>query len=97
MKPLLMLDARTVTAMWTGAISGVGMKYMAKDNTSTVGFIGTGDQGWSHFQAELIITTTTSITPVIPDSNNIDLSGKHFAGSGAFKTHMQEIFDEIIK
>src|SRR5690625_1973662 len=37
MKPLLLLDARTITAIRTGAISGVGMKYMAADNTSTVG------------------------------------------------------------
>ncbi|HLR52781.1 MAG TPA: ornithine cyclodeaminase family protein [Candidatus Avamphibacillus sp.] len=145
MKPLLMLDARTITAIRTGSISGVGMKYMAKDNASTVGVIGTGDQGWSHFQAacavrpiktalinnrsperlekfiekaqkkfpditfksasqvevlkqsELIITTSTSVDPVLPEIEGIDLSGKHFAGAGAFKPNMQEIPDYIIK
>ena len=145
MKPLLLLDARTITAIRTGAISGVGMKYMAADNTSTVGVIGTGDQGWSHLQAacavrpiktalinnrsperlerfiakavkkfpdiefksanqgeilqeaELIITTSTSINPVLPEIKDIDLSGKHFAGSGAFKSNMQEIPDYIIE
>src|SRR5699024_8858280 len=51
MKPLLFMDARKVTAMRTGAISGVGMKYMSKPESSTIGVIGTGDQGWSHLEA----------------------------------------------
>lgn len=51
MNPLITMDARTITAMRTGAISGVGTKYLAHENAETVGIIGTGDQGWSHFQA----------------------------------------------
>lgn len=145
MKPLLLLDARTITAIRTGALSGVGMKYMAEPQASTVGVIGTGDQGWSHLRAacavrpiknvlinnrskdrlrkfiakaretfpdinfmestpneilhkgDIIITTTTSSEPVLPKVEDIDLSGKHFAGSGSFKSHMQEIPDYIIK
>jgi len=145
MKPLAIMDARTITALRTGAVSGVGMKYLAASDTDTVGVIGTGDQGWSHLQAacsvrqikrvlvynrskerlhsfmekaerqfpsicfeisnpktilkeaQLIITTTTSTDPVIPYDGSVDLTGKHFAGSGAFKSFMQEIPDAIIK
>jgi len=145
MSPLILLDARTITALRTGAISGVGMKYMAKDDISTIGLIGTGDQGWSHLlaavavrpiktvlinnrspkrldlflkkaikkfpsiefklsnqeqilrESELIITTSTSVNPVLPELKDIDLTGKHFAGSGAFKSNMQEIPDYIIE
>lgn len=145
MEPLILLDARMITALRTGAISGIGMKYMSADDTSTIGLIGTGDQGWSHLQAacavrpvkralinnrskerlenflkkarkcfpeiefkpanpneilheaELIITTSTSIEPVLPIDDKVDLSGKHFAGSGAFKPNMQEIPDYIIE
>ncbi|MEH7122325.1 ornithine cyclodeaminase family protein [Bacillus sp. JJ1773] len=145
MKPLAILDARTITAMRTGAVSGLGMKYLASNETSTIGIIGTGDQGWSHLQAacavrkvhralvynrsverldsfvekakrefpsihfeisepetilkesQVIITTTTSTDPVIPYDGKVDLTGKHFAGSGAFKSFMQEIPDAIIK
>lgn len=145
MKPILLLDARTITAIRTGAISGIGMKYMARDSASTVGVIGTGDQGWTHLLAactvrpvttayiynrssrrleafikkarskfpniqfivgtqeeilqksEIIITTTTSKDPVLPEMKGIDLSGKHFACSGAFKYDMQEIPDYIIE
>ena len=37
--------------MRTGAVSGLGMKYLASDETETIGIIGTGDQGWSDLQA----------------------------------------------
>ena len=145
MKPLVIMDARTITAMRTGAISGLGMKYLASNETETIGIIGTGDQGWSHLQAacavrsvkrvlvynrskerldifiekakkeyptirfdssdpatilkeaQIIITTTTSTNPVIPYDGQVDLTGKHFAGSGAFKSFMQEIPDSIIR
>ena len=145
MKPLVIMDARTITAMRTGAVSGVGMKYLASNETNTIGVIGTGDQGWSHLQAacavrpvkrilvynrsrerlnhfiekakkayptirfeisdpktivkeaQIIITTTTSTNPVIPYDGEVDLAGKHFAGSGSFKSYMQEIPDTIIK
>ncbi len=145
MKPLVIMDARTISAMRTGAISGLGMKYLASNETDTIGIIGTGDQGWSHLEAacavrpiqkvlvynrskerleqfmekakekyssirfevsdpatilkeaQMIITTTTSTEPVIPYDGQVDLTGKHFAGSGAFKSFMQEIPDSIIK
>lgn len=145
MNPLITMDARTITAMRTGAISGVGTKYLAHENSETVGIIGTGDQGWSHFQAtcavrpikkaliynrserrqndfidkvkkhhpqmeievaeperlveesDVICLTTTSKNPVIPELDNMNLSHKHFSGSGAFKSSMQEISTSIIK
>ncbi len=148
MNPLITMDARIITAMRTGALSGVGTKYLAHENAETVGIIGTGDQGWSHFQAtcavrpikkaiiynrserrlndfmdkvkkhypqievevaeptqlveesDVICLTTTSKNPVIPelyDLKNENLSNKHFSGSGAFKSDMQEIPTSIIK
>lgn len=51
MKSLGLFDAGTITAMRTGAASGLSMKYLAKKQAKTVGIIGTGDQGWSHLQA----------------------------------------------
>ncbi len=145
MKPLAVYDARTITAMRTGAISGLSIKYLANKSATKLGIIGAGDQAWSHLQAacavrpieevyvtsrsqdrlnafvekikteykdlhveitpvealvekaDIICTTTTSVEPVIPDDLQIDLTGKHFAACGAFKAHMQEIPDSIIK
>lgn len=145
MKPLGLFDARSITALRTGAISGLSMKYLAKKEASRVGVIGTGDQGWSHLQAacavrpikevfvhnrspermesfierakrhfsgvtikplpvrelvdqaDIIILTTTSDDPVMPDDEDLDLKGKHIAAAGAFKPHMQEIPDAVIR
>lgn len=55
MEPLVTMDARTITAMRTGAVNGLGIKYLASDKTKTIGIIGTGDQGWSHLQAALSV------------------------------------------
>ncbi|NEU31284.1 ornithine cyclodeaminase family protein [bacterium LRH843] len=143
MEPLGVFDARTITAMRTGAVSGLSIKYLAKKSANKVGIIGTGDQGWSHLQAacavrpieevfvynrsrerlntfierikkqfshvkvhatsieelveeaDILCMTTTSKDPVIPD--HIDMTGKHIAASGAFKSFMQEIPDAVIK
>ncbi|MGM7719311.1 ornithine cyclodeaminase family protein [Metabacillus sp. Hm71] len=145
MEPLGVFDARTITALRTGAVSGLGMKYLSNKLAQKVGVIGTGDQGWSHLkaacavrqieevlvnnrsfdrmeefittakkhfpnikikastveelveEAEIIITTTTSKDPVIPENLNVDMAGKHFAASGSFKPFMQELPDSIIK
>lgn len=144
MKPLLLLDASSITAIRTGAISGLSIQYLAKKEASVAGIIGTGDQGWSHLQAvcevrpikkvllnnrsqeklerfikrakkkypevefikstphqiledaEIIITTTTSMTPVLPDTNGISLAGKHIVGAGSYRSVMQEIPNDII-
>lgn len=145
MEPLGFFDARSITALRTGAVSGLSIKYLSNENATKVGIIGTGVQGWSHLQAacavrpirevyvynrssermehfikqakayfkniniraasvrelveqaDIIVTTTTSEQPVIPDDININLEGKHIASSGSFKPSMQELPDFIIK
>ncbi|MFS0823834.1 ornithine cyclodeaminase family protein [Bacillus sp. 1P02SD] len=145
MEPLGLFDARTITALRTGAVSGLSMKYLAAKSAKKVGVIGTGDQGWSHLQAacavrpieevyvhnrsadrmnhfieetqkhfhhlkikaapveelvaeaDIIITTTTSKDPVIPENLPVNMCGKHIAASGSFKPIMQELPDSIIK
>ncbi|MFE5430735.1 ornithine cyclodeaminase family protein [Peribacillus simplex] len=145
MEQLGIFDARTITALRTGAVSGLGMKYLSNNSAKTVGVIGTGDQGWSHLKAacavrsikeifvfnrsiermegfihkaeqyfpqikitsssveqlvensDIIITTTTSKDPVIPENLDVNMTGKHIAASGSFKSFMQEVPDSIIK
>lgn len=145
MEPLLLLDAGSITAIRTGAISGLSIRYLAKDDARIAGIIGTGAQGWTHLQAvcetrpiekilldnrnqeklelfierakqkypdmefiksnpldilkkaDIIITTTTSTTPVLPDANGISLAGKHFIGAGSYRSVMQEIPNDIIE
>jgi ornithine cyclodeaminase/alanine dehydrogenase-like protein (mu-crystallin family) len=39
-------DAKTITAMRTGAITGVSSRYLARQDASTVGLVGCGAQGY---------------------------------------------------
>ncbi|WNF38627.1 ornithine cyclodeaminase family protein [Bacillaceae bacterium IKA-2] len=143
MEPLALMDAQEITALRTGALGGISMKYLAADNASTIGIIGTGVQGFSHLQAacavrpiscvliysrneenvnhfikkvnsvfpeleiaytnveeliiksDIIVTATSSKTPVLSEVAAKYLVGKHIVGCGSFQPSMQEIPDYI--
>ncbi|MFC7321653.1 ornithine cyclodeaminase family protein [Halobacillus campisalis] len=145
MEPLLMCDAMPITALRTGALGGLGMKYLSKEGASSLGIIGTGTQGWSHLQSacavrpiqhvkvfnrsqdklsafiekardafpslhieqasledlvhesDLIVTTTTSEKPVLPELDASSYKGKQVVGVGSFRPSMQEIPDNVLK
>lgn len=45
-KPLAILDGQAVTAYRTGAVGGVGIRYLSRKGCKTVGIIGAGTQGF---------------------------------------------------
>jgi alanine dehydrogenase len=49
--PLAMMDANFMTAIRTGATSGVAMKYMSRPDSAVLGIIGSGSEARSHVQA----------------------------------------------
>ncbi|WP_181348006.1 ornithine cyclodeaminase family protein [Thalassobacillus sp. CUG 92003] len=145
MVPLFMCDAMAITSLRTGALGGLGMKYLARKNADTLGIIGTGTQGWSHLQSalvardiktvhifnrtedkayqfktqaeqafpdvtfhvstievlasqsDIIVTTTTSSSPVLPQLDTSQWKGKLIVGVGSFRPAMQEISDHVLK
>lgn len=134
-----------MTALRTGAISGLGIEYLAKESADSIGIVGTGVQGWSHFIAamavrnikkvylynrsseklnsfknkvqsefphlevfttnieeliqfsEIIVTTTTSHTPLLPDLQSNEWKGKLIVAVGSFKPSMQELPNQLLK
>lgn len=144
MEPLFMCDAMAITSLRTGALGGLGMKYLAREDAETLGIIGTGTQGWSHLQSavaarnikhvhifnrteekayqfklkaeeefpevrftvstvnelvkhsDIVVTTTTSTTPVLPELKASDWKGKLVVGVGSFRPSMQEISDQVL-
>lgn len=145
LEPLAIMDAQEITALRTGALGGISMKYLADEDASTLGIIGTGVQAFSHLQAacvvrpirnvfiysrseenvnryiekvnrvfpelkvayidveelikrsDIIVTATSSKTPVLPEVPIEALAGKHIVGCGSFRPYMQEIPDYIFK
>jgi len=49
--PLAIMDGTYLTDMRTGAAGGVAVKYLARKNARTVGFVGTGNQARSQLMA----------------------------------------------
>ena len=144
-KPLVIMDGKTITSLRTGAVGGVGVRHLSKENATSVGIIGAGIQGYyqilyacatrkiknvliydafitdlTHFvdslkkalnddsiivtackdtvellsKSDIVITATTSNTPVIPNDASL-LKGKCFIGIGSYKPTMREYPDAI--
>jgi len=49
--PLVVMDGTLISAMRTGAVSGVGAKYLAREDVTTVGLIGAGVQSRTQLMA----------------------------------------------
>jgi alanine dehydrogenase len=49
--PLATMDANFMTAIRTGATSGVAMKYMTRPDSAVLGIVGSGSEARSHVQA----------------------------------------------
>jgi ornithine cyclodeaminase/alanine dehydrogenase-like protein (mu-crystallin family) len=58
---LAIIEAGRLGQLRTGAASGVATKYMARDNASTVGVIGTGNQAETQLEAVCHVHEFTSI------------------------------------
>jgi len=52
--PLAIMDAVWITAMRTGAVTGLSAKYLANKDSETVGIIGTGVQGRTNLEALML-------------------------------------------
>ncbi|MDA3778742.1 MAG: ornithine cyclodeaminase family protein [Bacteroidales bacterium] len=144
-KPLAVVDGAKLTAMRTGAVGSIGVKYLTDKSADTLCIVGAGIQGFHQAlfacsqrpiktvyvvdnnisnaqklknqlskyypdieviptsdikfavqKSEIIITATTSKTPVIPD-DPIILKGKTFIGIGSFKSDMQEFPNSLFR
>lgn len=142
-EPLALLNGAALTAIRTGAVGAIGVKHTSPENSTKLGIIGTGIQGFTQAifassirpvreilvydrneekakefiielkkalpnieisicsesetlveQSEIIICTTSSQTPVIPDNSDL-LKGKSFIGIGSYKPDMREFPDAL--
>jgi len=141
--PAAVMDAAALTAMRTGAVGALGLKYITPAGVDSVGIVGAGVQGawqaitacavrpirtvfalrrsaaaFERFRATLaahapgvtviacesaaevlsrtnvIVTTTTSAEPVLPDDPTL-LAGRHFIAVGSYERHMCELPDAV--
>lgn len=66
--PLAVMDGTYVSAMRTGAVTGVGAKYLARQDSSIVAMIGNGPQAYTQIQA------LASVLPHLQEVRAYDVS-----------------------
>lgn len=144
-EPIAMINGAKLTAMRTGAVGGVGIRYITDPEITSVGIVGMGVQGFHQAifasavrkiqkiiiydldpesienftrnfktyyprieiqkvsrieemleQTNLVITTTPSEVPVIPNDKSL-LIGKKFVGIGSYKPEMREFPESLFR
>ncbi len=81
--PIAVMDGTYLTDMRTGAAGGVAVKYLARRNAKTVGFVGTGNQARTQLMA---------INEVI-DIDEVKATSASEKGTLAFKDDMELIIE----
>lgn len=84
--PLAIMDATYLTAVRTGAASGVAARYLAREDSAVVGFIGAGAQ--ADFQLAGLVTTVPGIEKVLVCDVEPDRS-QGFAERSAASYHVE--------
>jgi ornithine cyclodeaminase len=77
--PLVVMDGTLISAMRTGAVSGVGAKYLAREDVSRVGLIGAGVQSRTQLMALKVAR---------PDIQKVDIYDLRRDRSEVFATDM---------
>jgi len=74
-QPLMLFDALEITAIRTAAASAVATKLLARDNSSTLAIIGSGEQAKRHIEAMLLVRNIKQVNLWSRNENN----AKHLA------------------
>lgn len=143
-RPVALIEGAALTALRTGAVSGLGIVWTTPAKAATLGLIGAGTQGFQQVlfachvrpisrvkvwdphhpdlpgfldriraclpevefavaadardlvaSSEIVITATTSETPVVPDDPAL-LAGRSYVGVGSYRPTMREFPDALI-
>lgn len=68
--PLALMDSVYITEVRTGAMSGVATRYMAREDSSSVGLIGSGIQAWAQLEAMLAVRSIDEVHVFSPTKAN---------------------------
>ncbi len=68
--PLALMDSVYITEARTGAMSGVATRYMAREDSTSVGLIGSGIQAWAQLEAMLAVRGVEEVHVFSPTKAN---------------------------
>ena len=95
--PIAIMDATYITKMRTGAAGGIAAKYIARKDSKTAGFIGTGVQAES--QLDALMTTMPGISKVIVYDSNAEMKeafAKNYCSKYAVEVIIADSIEEVV-
>ena len=84
--PVAFLDGTLITALRTAAIGGIAAKYLAREDSNTIGFIGAGEQARNHLKA---------MKSIFPNIKVCKVSDKYPESGEKFIKLMKEIYPDV--
>lgn len=96
--PLAMMNGVMITAIRTGAVGGVGVKHLSKENATTLGIIGAGVQAYHQIMASSAVRNLQEITILdINQENSRRLAEKVKESLPNVITHVATDAEELLQ
>ena len=86
-EPKALMDAGFLTALRTGAVSGLATKYLARENASHVAIIGSGVQAETQLEAVTAVRDITKVSVWSRDAQKAQKFADKFAGRYEIKAY----------
>ena len=64
-EPLAVMDGRLITEMRTAAVSAAATQYLAAPDSRVLALLGSGVQAQAHLEADVVVTATNALEPVL--------------------------------
>ncbi|MFO7891018.1 MAG: ornithine cyclodeaminase family protein [bacterium] len=78
-EPLALMNGAVLTALRTGAVGGVGVKYISPPDVAVLGIVGTGVQGFFQAVYATLIRPIKKVVIFDPDQKNMEHFEKHYS------------------
>ena len=96
-QPLMLFDALEITAIRTAAASAVATKLLARQNSSTLAIIGSGEQAKRHIQAMLLVRNIKHINLWSRNENNAKHLVNELSGEYRIPIHIKQNVQQAIE
>ncbi|MFQ5541395.1 MAG: ornithine cyclodeaminase family protein [Candidatus Binatia bacterium] len=95
-EPLALINDGYLQHMRVGADSGIGVKYMAREDAKVVGMIGSGGMAWSHIEAFMLVRKIERVQVYSPTrAHRVDYArevGEKLDIEGVAVNHPEEVY-----
>ena len=96
-QPLMLFDALEITAIRTAAASAVATKLLARQNSSTLAIIGSGEQAKRHVEAMLLVRNIRNINIWSRNEKNARQLANELSGEYNLNIHVKKNVQQAIE